>query len=110
MDEIWAHDQDKFRDPARRWLRHTFQEGPGFRFLATRGGRPPLRREPRGALAIARRRAPLLRVAREQGLDAALSLKVRRRPTLWLWIRAHVRGRPQALLPTPRCPRAPRDI
>src|SRR5437867_1968758 len=108
MDEIWAHDQDKFRDPARRWLRHTFQEGPGFRFLATRGGRPPLRREPRGVLAIARRRAQLLRVAREQGLDAALSLKVCSRTTLWRWIRAHERGGLQALLPQPRGPRAPR--
>ena len=108
MDEIWAHDQDKFRDPARRWLRHTFQEGPGFRFLATRGGRPPLRREPRGVLAIARRRAQLLRVAREQGLDAALSLKVCSRTTLWRWIRAHERGGLQALLPQRRGPRAPR--
>jgi hypothetical protein len=35
-------------DPHRRLLRHTYQEGPGFLFLATRGGRPPQPAERRG--------------------------------------------------------------
>ena len=47
------------RDPARRWLRHTYQEGPGFRFLATRGGRPPLAAEPRVQMAQVRARASI---------------------------------------------------
>src|SRR6266849_5005228 len=46
MDEILARDQNQFREPHRRWLRHSYQEGPGFRFLATRGGRPPGARSP----------------------------------------------------------------
>jgi hypothetical protein len=33
--------QAQWADPHRRLLRHTYQEGPGFLFLATRGGRPP---------------------------------------------------------------------
>jgi len=40
MDQIVA-DFGHSKDPYRRWLRHTYQEGPGFLFLATRGGRPP---------------------------------------------------------------------
>ncbi len=38
MDELQAEHR---KDPHRRLLRHTYQEGPGFLFLATRGGRPP---------------------------------------------------------------------
>src|SRR2546430_8615988 len=99
MDEIFADYAAKLRDPNRRWLRHTFQEGPGFRFLATRGGRPPPRREPRGGLAIARRRAPLLRGARGQGLDAAPSPQDRNRPTPLRWRRGPERRGGPAPLP-----------
>jgi hypothetical protein len=44
------------RDPKRRWLRHTYQEGPGFRFLATRDGRPPDLRVRPAPLSVVRRR------------------------------------------------------
>ena len=65
-------------DPHRRWLRHTYQEGPGFRFLATRGGRPPRRDlEHRSDLDVVRERARLLRVTREEGLVTALALGTR---------------------------------
>ena len=36
MDEIFAANFRQRRDPHRRWMRHTYQEGLGFRFLATR--------------------------------------------------------------------------
>jgi hypothetical protein len=38
MDELPSKNR---AEPHRRLLRHTYQEGPGFLFLATRGGRPP---------------------------------------------------------------------
>ena len=63
MDEIFGG-ADHLRDPNRRWLRHTYQEGPGFRFLATRGGRPPERRGVLGPVAVVRQRARLVRLAR----------------------------------------------
>jgi transposase InsO family protein len=107
MDEIWGHDRDKMRDPQRRWLRHTFQEGPGFRFLATRGGRPPLRNAARRDLAIVRHRARVLRVAREAGLAAALALGRCSRTTLWRWQAAALAGGLGALEPDPRGPRRP---
>jgi transposase InsO family protein len=64
-------------DPHRRLLRHTYQEGPGFLFLATRGGRPP---GPRAARDIAelRGRIRAVRVAREEGIGAALGMGVSR--------------------------------
>jgi hypothetical protein len=64
MDEIAARDASLLRDPNRRWLRHTYQEGPGFRFLATRGGRPPERWRLGRQLDIVRQRARLLSIAR----------------------------------------------
>src|SRR2546428_4118733 len=83
MDEIFADYAAKLRDPNRRWLRHTFQEGPGFRFLATRGGRPPLRDVPRAGLDTVRQRARVVRTARDQGPAAALDLGGRSPPTPW---------------------------
>src|SRR6266511_2037888 len=66
MDEIFG-DTQKQRDPDRRWLRHTYQEGPGFRFLAARGGRPPGAPSTRRDLATVRARGRLLR----EGCDGA---------------------------------------
>src|SRR6266849_3525817 len=70
MDEILARDQNQFREPHRRWLRHTYQEGPGFRFLATRGGRPPELDQHRSDAAIVRARARAVRLARDDGIAA----------------------------------------
>ena len=64
-------------DPHRRLLRHTYQEGPGFLFLATRGGRPPGPIEPDDVAAL-RLRAKAVRVANEEGVAAALALGVSR--------------------------------
>jgi transposase InsO family protein len=64
-------------DPHRRLLRHTYQEGPGFLFLATRGGRPPGPTERPDTSAL-RGRIRAVRVAREEGIAAALALGVSR--------------------------------
>ena len=104
MDEIHTgHGHE--RDPQRRWLRHTYQEGPGFRFLATRGGRPPQEQRRRGDLAALRLRARCLRIAREEGIAAALAVGVCSRATLFRWQAAYARGGLRALLPRRRGPR-----
>jgi len=107
MDEIWARDQNQFRDPQRRWLRHTFQEGPGFRFLATRGGRPPERERSRSDAAVVRARARVVRIAREEGIAAALAARGASRTTLWRWLCAYERDGLAALIPERRGPRRP---
>jgi transposase InsO family protein len=64
-------------DPHRRLLRHTYQEGPGFLFLATRGGRPPGPIEGPDISAL-RARIRAVRVAHEEGIGPALALGVSR--------------------------------
>jgi transposase InsO family protein len=105
MDEIFAASANMARDPQRRWLRHTYQEGPGFRFLATRGGRPPQRDRPASEVGVVRRRARVLRLARTDGLAAALDLGICSRMTLWRWQQAYEQGGLAALAPQPRGPR-----
>ena len=105
MDEIFGT-AEKLRDPNRRWLRNTYQEGPGFRFLATRGGRPPERGRLASALGVTRARARLLRVARQAGIAAALALGCGR-TSLWRWQCAYERGGLAALVPERRGPRYP---
>src|SRR5712691_774594 len=95
-------------NPERRWMRHTYQEGPGFLFLATRGGRPAGPRRPREDLAIVRRRARLIRVAREEGIAAAVALQGGSRATLFRWQAAFARDGLAGLLPQRRGPRRPR--
>jgi len=108
MDEIKARDRHQFRDPERRWLRNAYQEGPGFRFLATRGGRPPERAGRRDDLAVLRARARAVRLARDDGPAATLATGTVSRTTLWRWMRAYERGGLAELRPQPRGPRAPR--
>ncbi len=107
MDEISARDQAQLRDPERRWLRHTFQEGPGFRFLATRGGRPPEHQRRRGQIAAVRARARAVRIAREDGLAVVLDSGTISRTTLWRWLCAYERAGLAALVPERRGPRNP---
>jgi hypothetical protein len=104
MDEIRSSHGHE-HDPQRRWLRHTYQEGTGFRFLATRGGRPPRISVGPGDLALLRLRARCLRVAREEGIAAALALGVCSRASLFRWQAAYVAGGLAALLPERRGPR-----
>src|SRR5713226_645508 len=99
MDEIFGHDASLRRDPHRRWLRHTYQQGPGFRFRATRGGRPRLDPERRSELDAVRERARLLRIMREEGLVAALALGTCSRASLFRWQSAFDAGGLAALVP-----------
>lgn len=106
MDEI-AGPTYKLRDPKRRWLRHTYQEGPGFRFLATRGGRPPSSTSRSRELEIVRERARVLRIAREQGIGAALELGCCSRRSLFRWQAAYGGEGLSGLVPERRGPRRP---
>lgn len=98
------------RDSTRRWLRNRFQEGPGFLFLATRGGRPLGPPAPHQDLAVVRQRARLVRVARADGIEAALTLGRCSRASLFRWLRAFEEGGLAALVPQRRGPRRPRTI
>lgn len=99
MDELQAHHRG---DPHRRLLRHTYQEGPDFLFLATRGGRPPAR-SPHPGLAEARFRARCVRLAREDSIAAALALGASR-ASLHRWRTRYAAGGLAALLDRPRGP------
>jgi len=82
-------------DPHRRLLRHAYQEGPGFLFLATRGGRPPgpPRREDLSALRF---RIRCVRVANEAGITAALAFGASR-ASLYRWRQRYAAGGLEAL-------------
>lgn len=108
MDEIFAGHARQTRDPHRRWMRHTYQEGLGFRFLATRGGRPPERQTPQSTLDVVRTRARLVRLAREEGTAAVLALGRCSRRSLFRWQAAYDDGGLAALVPQMRGPREPR--
>ncbi len=82
-------------DPHRRPLRHTYQEGPGFLFLATRGGRPP-GPSAREDLTALRFRIRCVRVANEEGVAAALALGASR-ASLHRWRGHHADGGIEAL-------------
>jgi transposase InsO family protein len=82
-------------DPHRRPLRHTYQEGPGFLFLATRGGRPP-GPPAREDLTALRFRIRCVRVANEEGVAAALALGAGR-ASLHRWRRSYAEGGIEAL-------------
>ena len=82
-------------DRHRRPLRNRYQEGPGFLFLATSGGRPPgppTREDPRGL----RFRIRCVRTALEQGIAAALALGASR-TSLFRWRRRYAEGGIEAL-------------
>jgi transposase InsO family protein len=99
MDELQRQHR---ADPHRRLQRHTYQEGPGFLFLATRGGRPPKPAQ-RPDLHAVRFRARCVRVAREEGIAAALALGVSR-ASLHRWRQRYAAGGLAALMDAPRGP------
>lgn len=92
-------------DPRRRLRRHRYQEGPGFLFLATQGGRPA---EGYKASVVheVRRRIRAVRVAREEGVEAALAAGFARR-SLFRWCSLFEAGGIQALVPRSRARRQP---
>jgi putative transposase len=89
-------------DPHRRPLRHTYQEGPGVLFLATRGGRPP-RPKTREDLTALRFRIRCVRTAEDEGVAAALALGVTR-TSLHRWRGHYAEGGIEALRWRPRGP------
>jgi transposase InsO family protein len=86
---------DHRSDPHRRPLRHTYQEGPGFLFLATRGGRPPGPQVGED-LAALRFRVRCARTASSEGIGAALALGASR-TSLYRWRRSYAEGGIEAL-------------
>jgi len=86
---------DHAADPHRRPLRHTYQEGPDFLFLATRGGRPPGPTASEDLDAL-RFRVRCVRTAAEDGVGAALALGVSR-TSLYRWRRSYTEGGIEAL-------------
>ncbi len=75
-------------DP-RRWIRrHHYQEGPGFLFVATQGGRPEAESPPRSQLARVRTRMRAVRLARQMGVEAASQKVGCSRPSLYRWLAA----------------------
>src|SRR5260370_12126927 len=87
-------------DPSRRLRRHRYQEGPGFLFLATQGGRPP--GSPASAtLREVRRRMRAVRLAAEGGLEAAGAAGYSRR-SVFRWSGLYKAGGIAALLPRSR--------
>src|SRR3989442_12446150 len=75
------------KDP-RRWVRrHHYQEGPGFLFLATQGGRPA-GTAPRPRLGRIRRRMAAVRLARREGVEAACVQIGCGRSALYEWLAA----------------------
>jgi len=89
-------------DPHRRPLRHTYQEGPGFLFLATQGGRPPGTRVSEDLTGL-RFRIRCVRTANEEGVAAALALGASR-TSLYRWRGRHAQGGLEALRLRPRGP------
>ena len=89
-------------DPHRRLRRNTYQEGPGFLFLATRGGRPPGPRV-REDVSGLRFRIRCVRTAITEGIAAALALGVGR-TSLFRWRHRYETGGIEALRQRPRGP------
>src|SRR2546422_6047380 len=84
-------------DPGRRLRSHGYQEGPGFLFLATQGGRPP-GSPARATLREVRRRMRAVRLAAERGLEAAGAAGYSRR-SVFRWTGLYKAGGIAALLP-----------
>lgn len=78
----------KAADPKRFTRRHHYQEGPGFLFLATQGGRPPGTLT-RSSLAAVRERKRAVRLARECGVAAACTAAGCSRASLYRWLAAY---------------------
>src|SRR5437016_11944058 len=75
-------------DPHRRTRRHHYQEGPGFLFLATQGGRPIVGKQP-ATLAYVRERVRAVRLAAEIGPAKTCAELGCSRPSLYRWIGAY---------------------
>jgi transposase InsO family protein len=94
-------------DPGRLPRRNHYQEGPGFLFLATQGGRPPAGDPGSATASIVRRRAAALR-RWHQG-EAATAVAAQSgvaRATLYRWQERYAVGGLEGLVDEPRLGRA----
>ena len=96
-----------YADPRRLPRRNHYQEGPGFLFVATQGGRPPEGIVDAGQAAmVRRRRAALRRWAHGEPLATVCAASGCSRASLFRWRRRFEEGGLDALLDRPRVGRA----
>ncbi|HUE47387.1 MAG TPA: helix-turn-helix domain-containing protein [Aestuariivirgaceae bacterium] len=98
----------RLSDPRRLPRRNHYQEGPGFLFLATQGGRPP---QPSGAAervatVVRRRPAALRRLEAGEAVVAICADIGCSRASLYRWRSRHARDGLAGLLDRPRRGRA----
>jgi transposase InsO family protein len=96
-----------YANPRRLPRRNHYQEGPGFLFVATQGGRPPDEAAHRGqAVVVRRRRTALRRWASGEPLATACSEFGCSRATLFRWRTRYEQGGLAALADRPRLGRS----
>lgn len=96
-----------YANPRRLPRRNHYQEGPGFLFVATQGGRPPDEGVRRGeAATVRRRRAALRRWADGEPLTTICRELLCSRASLFRWRLRFEKGGLEALVDRPRVGRA----
>lgn len=96
-----------YANPRRLPRRNHYQEGPGFLFVATQGGRPPDEQRRRGqAEIIRRRRAALRRWAEGESFTTICGDLGCSRASLFRWRDRYESGGLEALIDRPRLGRA----
>jgi transposase InsO family protein len=96
-----------YANPRRLPRRNHYQEGPGFLFVATQGGRPPEGVVPAGPAATVRRRRAALRRWADGELLATIRTELRcSRASLFRWRARFAQGGLEALVDRPRVGRA----
>jgi len=96
-----------YANPRRLPRRNHYQEGPGFLFVATQGGRPPQRIVQAGhAATVRRRRAALRRWADGEPLATICAETGCSRASLFRWRTRFEQGGLEALIDQPRVGRA----
>ena len=97
----------RLSDPRRLPRRNHYQEGPGFLFLATQGGRPPTGGSAERVASVVRRRRAALRRLEAGETPAAICADVGcSRASLYRWRSRHARDGLGGLLDRPRRGRA----
>ena len=95
-------------DPHRRVRRNHYQQGPGFLFLATQGGRP-VEAEAGTSLGVVRTRMQAVRRARDVGVPAACAELGYPRRSLYRWLDAFQAHGIAGLVPQSRRPKRLRE-
>jgi len=104
MPEVQAR---SYANPRRLPRRNHYQEGPGFLFVATQGGRPPDGLgPPRQAAIVRRRRAALRRWADGASVETVCAELGCSRASLFRWRSRYAAGGLEGLLDRPRVGRA----